>query len=546
MPSTKIIVTHRGALEAKYGSATARIDRGVEALIAADARRGLETRFVALDSEAQLAAFGGQPMARPDDREGAKNAIDAIAKATDGLHYLMILGAGDVVPEQLLFNSAGALGRLGADRLSDVDQWQLGDFDRNVPSDLPYACDAPYSSDIRDFQGPTRVVGRLPDVPGATSPAFLLKALRLAATAESLPREAYDDWMALSAEVWRRSTRRTVIRLFGDDSRLVVCPPHRKRWAAAKLAPRIHLINCHGGQNRGGFIGESDEHVQVSAIRADTIRGRLTPGTVVAAECCFGAQVFNPREAKEVADTGRTAMALEYLASGAYGFFGSSTTAYGQETVNDYADDICRYFLRKVREGASLGRATLEARLDYLRFSRWDDPVKLKTLAQFNLLGDPSIHPVGTGRAGPEPAVRLPDGVAAQVKREREARRRRTAEQARFAGRTRARLAFLGLNVSAEDMHRIEQAARLEGMEQKVMRFFSLAADVGEDALGIAGRRSHRNANKVVVVVDQLHEELVEREARVPGQVRPVVTFAGHVAYLRDGEILTIKKIVSR
>jgi hypothetical protein len=44
--------------------------------------------------------------------------------------------------------------------------------------------------------------------------------------------------------------------------------------------------------------------------------------------------------------------------------------------------------------GASLGRAVLEARQQYAASMTDLDPVDLKTLAQFNLLGDPSIHPV--------------------------------------------------------------------------------------------------------------------------------------------------------
>ncbi len=546
MPSRKLIVTHRGALAGKYGRSAGSIFRALGDLVAADARRGIESRVVALDDEGEMRAFGGEPMGPPTDREGAKRAIDAAARATEDLHYLMIVGAPDVVPEQLLFNTAGAIGRLDAQQGADRDGWFLGDFDFNVPSDLPYASDAPFSDEIGDFQGPTRAVGRLPDMPGAKRPDVLLGLIDLAARATSLPRAAYDDYLALSAEIWRRSTRKTVARVFGGEPRLVLCPPHLKRWAAAKLRPRMHLINCHGGEKRGGYIGESDANVQYAAIRSDSIRGRISRGTVVAAECCFGAQVFNPRDAVQVADTGRMPMALEYLASGAHGLFGSSTTAYGQVSVNDYADDLCAYFLRHVREGASLGRAALEARLDYLRFSRWDDPVKLKTLAQFNLLGDPSIHPVASDGGRDRRAVRLPAAVVEGLRRERIARRKRIAERARTASRARNRLAFLGLNVSADDMRTVEAAAREHGMAQKLMRFFSLAADVAEAEAGVAGRVARRRANKVIVVMDEQYRELGGAPDREAGEVVPIRTFAGHVACLRDGELLTIKKIASR
>jgi hypothetical protein len=82
------------------------------------------------------------------------------------------------------------------------------------------------------------------------------------------------------------------------------------------------------------------------------------------------------------------------MASGISGFWGSSTIAYGPADANDYADLICQYFLREVLNGASLGRACLQARQNYLQQAAPLDPVDLKTIAQFNLLGDPSVHPV--------------------------------------------------------------------------------------------------------------------------------------------------------
>lgn len=45
-------------------------------------------------------------------------------------------------------------------------------------------------------------------------------------------------------------------------------------------------------------------------------------------------------------------------------------------------------------EGASLGRAALAARQQFVQGTAQMDPIDLKTLAQFCLLGDPSVHPV--------------------------------------------------------------------------------------------------------------------------------------------------------
>jgi hypothetical protein len=47
-----------------------------------------------------------------------------------------------------------------------------------------------------------------------------------------------------------------------------------------------------------------------------------------------------------------------------------------------------------VLDGASLGSALLTARQRYAEDANELDPVDLKTLAQFTLLGDPAVHPV--------------------------------------------------------------------------------------------------------------------------------------------------------
>ena len=56
------------------------------------------------------------------------------------------------------------------------------------------------------------------------------------------------------------------------------------------------------------------------------------------------------------------------------------------------ADFITQYFLVNVLNGASLGRACLEARQKFVD-EQYLDIYNLKTLAQFVLLGDPALHP---------------------------------------------------------------------------------------------------------------------------------------------------------
>ena len=83
-----------------------------------------------------------------------------------------------------------------------------------------------------------------------------------------------------------------------------------------------------------------------------------------------------------------------YLAEKAYGYFGSTTIAYGPDDHNDNADLICQYYFKHLFSGSSSGRAALQARLDFIAARSPLDPYNAKTLGQYILIGDPSIHPV--------------------------------------------------------------------------------------------------------------------------------------------------------
>ena len=378
----KLIVTNVTALRGKYGTAGVRaIRRAVAGLIRSDRRRGLVSRLLDLGSHAAMDAIGGPQVTHaPSPREN-KAAIDA-AYQHFVPDYLLILGSIDVVPHQDLANPLYS---------PDPDD----DGDRHAFGDLPYACAAPYSRRIEDFRGPTRVVGRLPDITGARNPRFLLGLLRTAARYRTRPREDYQGYFGLSARVWRGSTALSLRMLTGSADDLKLSPREGPAWSNAELRPLIHFINCHGARMAPRFFGQrtSDSDDFPDAHRARNVEGRITEGTVAAAECCYGAELYDPPGAD-----GQRGICYAYLASGAYGFLGSSTIAYGPSTSNGWADLLCRYFLEEVLRGASLGRALLEARQRYVLGMSVLHAEDLKTLAQFHLLGDPSIHPISRVR----------------------------------------------------------------------------------------------------------------------------------------------------
>jgi hypothetical protein len=382
----KIIVTNRKALLRKYGSkGFATIREVLAVLIAADKKRGIRSRVIYLDDKASMKKLSGTAVISAADPRKNKEAIDVVFKFFNP-HYLMILGAPDVVPHQDLDNPAYKQG---------------GDDDDRASGDLPYACDVPYSRDPARFVGPTRVVGRLPDLVSATEPSYLVSLLKTAANYKKRSRDDYMGYFGLSAKVWQGSTRLSVDNIFGNADKLLFAPPSGPGYADGQLRNRMHFINCHGALASPEFYGQQDNSYPKSLTTQATM-GEIVEGAVAAVECCYGAELYDA-----VTLAIDLPICQSYLQQGGYGYFGSTTIAYGPADGNGAADLICQYFLLSVLEGASIGRAALLARQQFVERTAQMDPVDLKTLAQFCLLGDPSLHPVD------EPsATGVPTGTA--------------------------------------------------------------------------------------------------------------------------------------
>jgi hypothetical protein len=366
----KVIVTNGQALRHKYGTRTFAVTQALKALIVADGRRHLTTALVDLSDPRQMARYGARPIAL-EDVDSEKHAIDAVCQALVP-SYLMLLGSTDVVPHQ---------------RLTNPLFHPEDDDDKTVPSDLPYACEAPFGRKIAAFRAPTRVVGRLPDVTGGGDPSYLVALLRTACRQQPRPASAYDVAFALTAEVWRSSTASSLGALFEASPLLHVSPKEGPVWSARALAPLAHFVNCHGAPHDYRFYGQGGRDYPVAFDSRDLAAVR--EGTVLAAECCYGAELWNP-----IRQGGKLGICNAYLRAGALAYLGSSTIAYGPASGNAQADLVCQYFFRSIRAGASSGRACLEARLGYVRRATSITPTDLKTLAQFNLMGDPSLTAV--------------------------------------------------------------------------------------------------------------------------------------------------------
>lgn len=405
----KVIVTNWSVIRTKYRSQASRVADAIAGLIDADKARGLRTICVALDQRRSMERFKTRPVTRPRNERQNKQAIDGIAAALEP-DYLMILGADDVVPSQRLANP-----------LHDP----AGDPDPFVPSDLPYACNVREGLSIGAYIAPNRVVGRLPDPNGASDPEPLIRVLDHAARHQAQQRDDVRAHFCVSADAWKASTAQSLQSLFGDTDALLLSPPDGRdgNWPDAMLARRLHFINCHGAPADPRFYGQLGASFPVAHASPQLV-GKIAAGTVVASECCYGSELYDPELAGGVPSICET-----YLHEGAAAYFGSSTVAYGPPDSNDAADLICQFFLKHVLCGASTGRASLQARLEFASLRAPLDPYNAKTLAQFSLLGDPSLHIVQIPRStrGLESHLPVRDEPASASRAQRRLRLTRAA-----------------------------------------------------------------------------------------------------------------------
>src|SRR5260221_4294953 len=153
MAIDKLVVSDRQNLLAKYGSDLSLIQAAVSKWIQADWVKGIQSKLVYLDVVADV-GLNGMAVVSGTEKE-FKDVIDAFFKEHTP-DYLVIRGAPDIVPHQTLTNPAE------------------NDGDDTIPSDLPYAGDAPFGDNPCTFLGASRVVGRLPDLNGVKDAPYLV------------------------------------------------------------------------------------------------------------------------------------------------------------------------------------------------------------------------------------------------------------------------------------------------------------------------------------------------------------------------------------
>jgi hypothetical protein len=429
MKTTKLIVTVRKRLQEKYGEdGFESIQSAINSLAEADNARGIETVLVYLDDEVTTAPYSVSPIKGQATPLRCKRAIDALYKALSP-DYVVILGADDVIPYFKVPNPS----------FRPVQ----GDDDEVVPTDNPYACSRPFSAKkAESYLIPDRVLGRIPDLPGKNPDlSWLLDYLNVARSWKSSAASDYDKDLMVCCDTWRKSGEAVASYLSRAAEQLMIAPPSLYNNTSTppilsgSYGHRFHVIKCHGAPLDTMFYGQEGQQYP-PVLTSNALSGKTVAGTVVGAMCCYGAALFDPNDPRVHAEnTGDAPIPSVYLRQGAHGFVGSTTIAWVGVQTMLCADWIIASFMRYGMEGASTGRALLDAKQEFVRWinqqGRSPDIADEKTLLQFHLLGDPSIHPVtAQGEVAAESEGDPATATAAVASLAFERRRRRSFRRA--------------------------------------------------------------------------------------------------------------------
>ena len=504
----KILVTNVAALKNKYKNRSQAVLDAARDLIAADKDRGLTTQLVDISDRNKMKAFKGEAVTSPGNERQCKDAVDAIY-ASAKPDYLVLVDGPDVVPHLTLNNPAA------------------GDGDDKVPSDLPYASDAPYTSrDPAKYAAVTRAVGRIPGITGAAKPDFIIRQLKAAADYKSRKRADYMDYFAVSALVWAASTELSVENTFGKNA-IKTCPTTGSPGVRRLLAPLSHFINCHGAEVDPHFYGQKGSNYPTAMASGDVTAGAKR-NTMITAECCYGAQLFDPQQAGN-----QLPVCNSYLDAGAVAFLGSTTIAYGPASGNGSADLLTQYFLIDALAGSSFGRAFLQARQKFVFGQKMEDPVNVKTLAQFILLADPSLQPCRD--VGPEAGADAKSVDPAAARKTRRvalvAAGHAAADSSGFPGKELSRPPR-----ALHDL--VRKLARKRGMRTRDIRSFQV---VGGANYGLE-MKARGVEQKVVMVMD--HRPAPARVSKRKGKILPRTRIL--VAHAHDNRVTEIAEYFRR
>ncbi|HEY5880747.1 MAG TPA: hypothetical protein VIU11_17685, partial [Nakamurella sp.] len=128
-----VVIVNRSRLGQKYQGAAGLVAQALDALLDSYEAREIRGRIVDVSDGPTMAALGVPTVDDVADERATKDAVDAAFRQYLP-DYLVLVGGPDVLTHQTLSNPLGNNGT-----------------DLGVPSDLPYASNAPYGEQISSF-----------------------------------------------------------------------------------------------------------------------------------------------------------------------------------------------------------------------------------------------------------------------------------------------------------------------------------------------------------------------------------------------------------
>ena len=337
----------------------------------------LKKRFGSAGLSALIAA--ASPLATAQlVRSSAKTAIGLRADLQAALKAhpsaaILLLGGPDTLPFFMLPNPTK-------------------DGDPGVQSDNPYAVRGKSLALTDVFLTPFPM-GRIPEHPGDVVGTFIARIVRLCKVSPAA-RTASASY-ALTTVSWL-STSKLIAKKLGfkaPDKSPSRQPPDFASSTKVPLGATSHYhFNLHGDDLTAPWYGENAAVTkQPDAFDPSSVihlaKRAKTADVLVVSQACFGAYLENRRGLRTPAQ----AICLQFLESGAAGFVGSTTIAYGMPTGLQCSDITVVEFFKAVFAGASLGEALSAARTAVARSAKSPPAgAVLKTLLQFVLYGDPA------------------------------------------------------------------------------------------------------------------------------------------------------------
>lgn len=349
-----IILTRESHLLAQVECSAAELHDLIGHYIDSAERRGIHYRYYDLDARA--------------DYTGDGDAESVVA-------WLRNLRAGVIFKYVFI---------LGNEKIVDVARWEngAGDTDKFVEGDFAYTTltiDSPWSGYNYDFLNAARV-GRLPTYKGESFRSFSSYFENAIQSVGVMDRIIP---YGLSALVWEEESN---YAFRPTSTRAVAVSPNvttDRVKGYLGFESNLLYFNLHGSDQTRFWYGQNETSYP-EAFEPSVLHGLNRP-YAIGVEACYGARYLGGLEPQD-------SILLTALENRCISFLGSSRIAYGtSQPTGSCADLVVGTYIHGLAQGCSAGDAYVNGLCVLVESGELDDTAA-KTLAEFSLYGDPSVH----------------------------------------------------------------------------------------------------------------------------------------------------------